>query len=562
MPIIPLIQDNRPLGNAAAPVLDNQRRPTVDLSGISREVGNLAQAGKMPEMSASDAAKPYEALGAVGRAVSQAGDAVGALAMKRVEAESDVQIAKADAEMQMRREDFENWKLQTNADPSTWDQEWTKRVGSMKQDIGGREDLHPGAKDAINLRLIRFEGMTRAQVAGDAAKQTFALAKSSFVGNIQDATETQDEGRFRENLDTAAKKGYLWPHEVAGYEKHFKATGERMAHETKSAAFDTALDGVTGLASNGGYDVTLKNIDGNAWGDFTDSEKERLRNAARQVSNRRATDEMDKLTDGIITGSITNEAKIDALDNPHVSPRVKEQAKGYLAKRDEIAEAKDRETNGERNFVELLPKVRAYDPAKDADGSKYFQLRRELSARVGHEDDGYLRAILYGKRTAQPPKIEANQELKHYLGETLGVIFDPKQGKVPWKKEVPDLDANGKPIKDSRGRIETKTVEDTAAKQRAIDAQAVIVTKFNAWMKLNPTEAQDPAVAKKKIMEFLPEGTRANVLDSMIQSSTPKAPTRKMSSANAAVTTELPIDGGDPLTGASVLPDIFALPQR
>lgn len=560
MPIIPLL-NSRAVADAPAPVLDKQRRPTVDLSGVSQGVGELARAGKMPELPNSLAA-PYEAMGAVGQAISKAGDIMGALAIKEQESITLRHNAEEDNARMEATTGFYTDMQARNVPPEQWKVEFEKVASSYKDRLSQREDLSSSAREAISLRALQWEGQTRAKVAEYSAKTLFKQAADIFDARKEDAKATGNREEFVKAFQEQVKFGAAHPWQESAEMRDFERQKQRLDHETKSAAFDTALDGVTGLASNGGYEVTLKNIDGNAWGDFTDSEKERLRNAARQVSNRRATDEMDKLTDGIIAGSITNEAKIDALDNPHVSPRVKEQAKAYLAKRDEIAEAKDRETNGERNFVELLPVVRAYDPAKDADGSKYFQLRKELSARVGHEDDGYLRAILYGKRTAQPPKIEANQELKHYMGETLGVIFDPKQGKVPWKKEVPQVDDKGKPIRDSHGRIETKTVEDTAAKQRAIDAQAAIVTKFNAWMKLNPEQAQDPAVAKKKILELLPEGTRANVLDSMIQTAAPKAPARKMSSANAAATADLPIGGGDPLSGATVLPDIFELPPR
>src|SRR4051812_12869627 len=102
MPLIPLIQKSTPLANAPAPVLDREKRPTVNNKGLQAAVGELGGV-KAPLLPGDQLAAPYKALGAVGEAIKEAGSVAGAVAIRRAQAETYVQVTKADAQLDVAR---------------------------------------------------------------------------------------------------------------------------------------------------------------------------------------------------------------------------------------------------------------------------------------------------------------------------------------------------------------------------------------------------------------------------------------------------------------------------
>ena len=236
MPIIPLLNSSRPIADAAAPVLDHLQRPTVDNRGVMAATGALAQASQAPLMDAGAASATDRALASFGAAIAHTGSIFGAIGLKRREAESDLQIAEADTQMDAAMVAHTKWRAETNADPATWNADIAKRLDQTQAKILGGKALHPEAREQITLRLTRFGGNARNRVDAEGMKETTNRAKSVYLGIIDNATESQDEPRFNAAMETAAVKGYLWEHDAERLRQRYKDVGELKAKENAQSA--------------------------------------------------------------------------------------------------------------------------------------------------------------------------------------------------------------------------------------------------------------------------------------------------------------------------------------
>jgi hypothetical protein len=504
---IPSLTGSNPLPNAPAPVLDRERRPTVDNSGLINATGAL---GKIDAPLLPQSLADNSGLQAIGKAVQQGGGIVQALAIKRQEAETDVQVAKADSAMLQARTEFEQWKTDTNADPSTWEKEWGSRLTSLKDTLFQDDKLTGGAREQIGLRAVRFEGQSMSDVALGATKETFSQAKSAFLAVMDNATETQDKTRFESALETAKGRGYLHPHEIEAVKQHFAKVGEQKQKEAKADADQARLTVNLADIQTDPIAWKEKNKDASAWKD-NPVLYSRLANAADERIHDGQREFIDNVQDAMAKGDITTPSQIDAWESPFKRPELVEKLKDGLAQRDTFEQRQEREVNGPRNAVALRIEAKKYDPTADKDGLQYFTLRQQVYQQVPEGLRASVLDTLEAKYSGK--QIPVKSETKDYVRKTLDTVFDSKQGAVPWEKSEPVLSSKGKPVIDDNGNPKTKNVEDLSEKRRAIDAQAVIETKMGQWLQENPSAS--PAEVKTKLNSLLPEGTRGGVLNSM-----------------------------------------------
>ncbi len=241
MPIIPLITQQRPTTDAAAPVLDRERRPTIDTSEVQTGLRRVNDANKAPLMDPAVGAAPFEALGSIGRAIQHGGGVLGALAVKRQEAEADFQVAEFDKRLSLEMADFQAWKADKGNAPGEWEPEWTKRLTKLRQEFDGNAKLNTSARRQIGLKLIRWEGDSTASVAQDATKHTFSLAKSAMLSSAEEALQSGDFVRHGEIVRAAQQKGYLYPHEVTAEELRGKGEQIRAAKMRADAALESVV---------------------------------------------------------------------------------------------------------------------------------------------------------------------------------------------------------------------------------------------------------------------------------------------------------------------------------
>lgn len=528
MPIIPMLPTG-PLANAGGAVLDTQRRPTVSNGAKSQAVGALADAGKMPDLPMSLAENP--GLHAIGRALQQGGDVIGALAIKRKEAESDVQVANADNAMASHEAEFETWKTQ-NPDPAGWDKEWATRASAFKNQLLGNEKLNDGARAVIDLRSTRWAGQSQANVAMSAAKQTFALAKSAFAASADAAIESQDFNKLDETLKTGLQKGYFFPHEAENWHQQFVKVGEQRVKQAEAGKERAQYEALAAPAITD----PLKWLEENKepWAG-KEVQWQKIKNVADARKQEGTGAAVSDLADSIDSGDFTVPAEIDAFaaQNPFMTPVLVEHAKKLLGQRDVAAAKLDMQQNGTRNAVDMSHKALAYDRESDPDGVEYFSLKEELNSRVPSDRQGEISKILDQKFGGRERPEKLRPEIKQNISKSLNVTFDGEQGAIPWKKKewvtikksdgsVVMKDGQPKVALDKNGNRQFTWRIDPAARQRAIDAQTKIEIGIDDWAKDNPDKASNPAEVQKQLQRLLPEGTRAGIMN-LLQKKAPSA---------------------------------------
>jgi hypothetical protein len=505
MPIIRL-PETALLPNAARAPIDNERRPTIDNREVASAVGSLANAQRQPEapMSLADNGLQY-----IGAAISKAGSVLGALAKEKQEAVTRKQIGDADALIAAKKMEHESWKESTQADPLTWEERRAAEFASLRDSVLGDSSLTREARELIKVRLDRENGLWRAEDELRATKKTFADVRDMYAANIERYADEQNAEKWAAELE--AGKKYFHAHEIESYRQGFNRIGERNALKAKADALDAAENEVTTLASGAGEAEALKHVDSMP---FEDSKKEALRNVARRVSATRQGEAQDFVLDAIASGDVKTPEAIDAMvfGNPHFTPSTVEKLKGALKMHEERTRADDLQALS-RNYVELGTKVDAYRREDDPDGTKALALRIELRNKVGDEDSGYLRQKLWGKMTDEPVKLKAGQEIRKYADTVLGIAFDDSQGPFAWRKQIPLMDAKGKPVKDENGNVKMKPVEDLQARQAAADARVRVELKFREWLEANPNAKPDEV--KAQILKFVPDGKKINVLNGL-----------------------------------------------
>lgn len=229
MPIIPILQQQRPTTDAAAPVLDRERRPTLDTGEVQAGLRRVNEAGKMPLMDPQAMAAPFEALGSVGRAVQQAGNVIGALAIKRQEMEALHQSAEFEKRLALEVSDFEQWKRTKLNSPGEWEPNWQQRLGKLRQEVAQDTKLNRLARDQIALRLTRWEGTSMADVSLQATKHTFDLAKSSLIAAADGAKAA---GNFEEHeriVRLGQSEGVFYPHVASAMRQESQQEQIRVA---------------------------------------------------------------------------------------------------------------------------------------------------------------------------------------------------------------------------------------------------------------------------------------------------------------------------------------------
>lgn len=540
MPNIPTFNNTKPLGDAPAPVLDRERRPTVDNSGVIAATGAL---GKIKSPLLPEGLADNSGLMAIGKAVQQGGNVVQALAIKRQEAETDVQVATADGAMQQERAKFEQWKQETNADPATWQEEWGNRVNQLRTNIFSNEKLTGGAQEQIGLRMLRYEKQSEADVMAGAARETFGRARAATIGIADNAAETQDKTRHEEAVSTGLAKGYLYPHEAEAMRLHFEKVGQQKAKQATAEADRREVEYETARAI--ADPIKWKEENKEPW-KGRELVWQKARNAADERENEGASDIAKQLNAAIISGALSTPSEIDAWESPFKTAKVAEDAKHYLATRNDFIERQDREENGVENAVRLRQQIADLDPTSDKDREKLFQIQTEISTRVPEGSRSFLEADLRAKYAPKTSPIT-----KDLVEDTLRTYFDGKTGVIPFKtkeyrteKYTKDdssffgsqkykagdvkMGPDGKPVQvfDRTGNALFEWKTDPEAQRQAIRAETVVRQKVEEWRTANPDKANDPTEVQKVIQKALPEGTRLRALDSMGGFLKPKTDTK------------------------------------
>jgi GH24 family phage-related lysozyme (muramidase) len=345
--------------------------------------------------------------------------------------------------------------------------------------------------------------------------------------------------------------------------------GEQKQKEAEAAAYDQGEQAAVTLAEGRGLDEALKEIDKGTLGNFNPTDKERLRNRARLVSSQRGAEAADGLVNGVLSGQINSGAAIDAVDNPHLTPKLREEAKQWIEQRSDYDARKaieeDKAQNGIKNAVKLRSEIYALDPTEDKDHTQYFTYLRRIGETTGAEDHKELNRQLAEKYDLEPKDPKQPPEIKRLTTKLIDGAFDEKEGPNAFMyKDYKILrHQNGEPIIDSKtgqpkikvdsdGQQIFKWRADPAKLDRSATARAKVEKEVRIWAEANPEKANDPKAVRDKIMSALPEGTRMKALDvfqrrqEAARASQPQASTAPGAVSDSLLATVKGIEGFQP----------------
>ncbi len=499
MPIIPLLKKTGPIANAPAAVLDTQRRPNVDNRSVQQAVGELANSSKVKDVRASDFTGPTEALGAVGEAISKAGNVLGALAIKQREAETDIQVEQADQTMRDAFSEHAAWRTET-PDPTQWEDNLNQALAKGRKAVESNEKLHPEARRLIALRMDRFEGDSRTELRMARAMRTFKQADSVYEAGIQRKVLVKDYDGAHDLSVTAEKKGYRYPHQTAALETDIAKSKERDAMEAaKEEREALRMNKYTAIDADP-HTADLSDVPDPIL-------KDQLEGHRREVISRRRTDMANQVADGIAGGAINTEADIKALASPDFTDADQKKWKDVLKANSNEAEKEKMRANGESNAALLDADIRAWDPEQDKDGSQRRQfIQRRLMLPVGYRED--IRDLMERKRKQAEP--DPDHIIKDQGEQQIADLL--RTGHFGQYKIIP----TGIPEKDAEAEKQM-AVQRSQAGWKAAAYRRAWLKELRANPKMTPKEAQ-AAMSRITAMPiddaaFTPPGPHSDLLD-------------------------------------------------
>ena len=554
MPTIPRLDLKSQLGPAPGPVLDRQRRPTVDNRGVIARVERLGRDAAQPLLPESLDA-PYRALGALGNAIADAGGVIGALARKRQEALDRNERDKADLAFLERQAAFQDWQGSTEGQtsPHLWATRWDDTITGF-QPFGEKSPISREARDAYSLDFQKASLGYRMRLADQANAQIFDTAKRGAMTKARTAYGSGDAKAGDAFLDEAVASGFMYD---------WQAAAEKQAgHEAATAKQDEdAFQGHLALAIG----------DPDGWlADESTPEgvsvvvKARLDEAARGARRNGIADAAMEIRDQIATGDISVAEQIDNLQDKRLSPSLREEMKDAVRKSNDVQHQRWVEENRQFNFVRMRKEVDAYDPASDPDGVRFQALSlavtrdlpQDLRAEVGGQLDSKFRGL-----KSEPPrgvtamvrrvadslfdegkfgqwKGRVDAEAAGLLGDTrwmkqVGISSADRAAidgattqarkvelfRQAWKSVDASTEDKRKAMADfeigDREKVERLLdgATDETAKRQAMAVQARMERQMDEWLKANPGATEEQAL--EKFQEFAPAGVRAGVLFEM-----------------------------------------------
>ena len=476
MPYIPLLRQPGPIQNAPAPVLDRQQRPTPDNRALSQAVGNLGQAGQIKDVNSRIFTAPIEALGAVGEAVSKAGDIMGALALKRREAETDAQVMQADTSLRVALEEHNAWREQ-NSDQTTWAKHFEDTMGQARQAIDSNDKLHPAARQKIKMNADRFTALARVGLEGDANKQAFAMAKSEAVARSRYLEEGKQYDEASAGDEEAVKKGYLWPHEKAAADAQRLRFKEADAQDAKKAEQEAIYTNKLTAIQADPFNAKVEDVPDPIL-------KDRLETQRRQQIRMMKNDKTDLVANGIASGAIKSEQDVKALDGPDFPPAEQAHWIDVLKRGANEAEQEKARAEAPAKSAALEAEVRAWDAESDPDGEKLraFTLRK-MELPVGYRED--IDNVLDRKRKQLEP--EPDKEVHEMVMDSLSESLRSGQ----FNKELPPE----KPADDAPEDKKLKWRQEMGIyNQRAARVMYGIKQAWKKEQKVNPKMTMEQAI--------------------------------------------------------------------
>jgi pentatricopeptide repeat protein len=486
MALIPIPQTQKPLPNLPGPVLDTERRPTMDTRTVQRAAIALGASTKQPEVPTS-LAKPYEALSEVGSAVAKVGNLFTTLAIKTQEARTDRQAIEFDAAATNAEADEIVWRETTKADPATWEEHRAATMQKLKADTFSK-DLTPQAREQIDLRFIRHDAQSRARTAMASSTKTFDMSKNAHVGLY---IEHMRQGRFDEAyevIDLMEEKKLLQPDEGGKMRVHLDSEKKRQTAETEILEAEAIVrrneDEIMDNPSQWLKDhPTAKGYEPEMY--------QKLRTMAEGVLADKQRVASEKVSEDIFNNVIKTPEAIRKRVDPDLTPQIRVEAEKVLINYQQLGQYwQTHKEQGARNYVKYLHAAEAYDPAKDPELVEYFKIVSETAQYVHPTMAPDVINTLKAKRGARPVSEEMRSIVEKNISKEIHKDFDP----AFYSRKV---------TQKIKGHWRTWTeVYDPLKKEMYEDAEAELHLKMQEWYQANPDKVNNIAEATRYLQHL------------------------------------------------------------
>lgn len=238
MPIIPILQKQRPTTDAAAPVLDRERRPTLDTGEVQAGLRRVNEAGKMPLMDPQAMAAPWNAIAGIGEVIQRTGSVVAAAAYKDREALGIKQYGEVRARWIDEQADFDAWR-ETHP-PEEHEAEAVRRLERFKQGLGNAKLTNEARANVENF--LTLEGAAFQKQVGETARKTIRESAAAVqLADIEDSIEKQKADEFEAKVSRAQDGWYINAFQAQRLRQRFKDVGLAKANDAAENKFKTAI---------------------------------------------------------------------------------------------------------------------------------------------------------------------------------------------------------------------------------------------------------------------------------------------------------------------------------
>lgn len=230
-----------------APVLDNQRRPQVDLGGMSAGIGRVMRAAEdlasasapvlVPQSIATSQARGMDALG---EGVQRIAGVLQELEQRKLEAKNYADLADAQNQMDQAYASFTKWRSQPEniGNPDSWEGEWKRQHEALSKALRSNKSYSPMVQDRLAVELQRFGGKTAIDVATDSLKAHLQRGSAAAEAKFQMAEMNGDvQGMIAAKAEQSRFNGQ--PPEVAAAE--VMAAKDRIEKKARAQSLDNLI---------------------------------------------------------------------------------------------------------------------------------------------------------------------------------------------------------------------------------------------------------------------------------------------------------------------------------
>lgn len=523
MPLIPFPKARE---QAAVPnaVTGNPRAPTADMGGVSGAVSQLARAGQQSEIDPSPFMAPGRGLEKVGEAVQGVAGLMLKLKAAKDEATGDYKIGKAQEQLRRTQADWERRKVKI--DPGQWEEEYAAMRRGAIDSVLADDTLDPKTRKRLELHTQDWDSGQMLTTAKDSVMETGQKASSMAYAGIDARKQANDFAGARAGVKMI--EGKYWNNPVQSQNKL-----EEIDRAEKHATEEAQMNDVLGITRADGIKAADAYIDEHGDSEIT---KEKMRKASQSAYQDAVSEDAAALTNAVSLG-VTDPMNPDAItvpaqvnewqkDNPRITPRIRELARNHVIALNDATRKQNVIANAGTLASRYYAEASGFDFKRDGE-DKFWQLSMriaELPAAV--RDD--VNAVLEAKLPGRPGSGKAPPGIKNQVNQTLYSMFRDGQFGAFVNGTGEDKYTGEKIPQDELGKSRRELYKtNEKQKQQALASMAKVGGMMADWMDQNQDKAKDPQKVLQQMYRFLPDGTRAGLLD--------------MFSPRAGVTEQMPI---------------------